>query len=193
MNAHRSSERVAAAIRRVRPEYWRRLPPVRVELDGMWMPGWLLPVATLGAAVAVASTVAADRGQWILLAVIVVFMAVNPDGTAPGVFAVAVGALYVLNHPVAFSGPLHQLVALVPLTIVVSAMVPGVPWRAKIEVSVILVPLTRFAAVQVVAQPLVVVGRVVAETGTVVAWMSPAAAVAVAAGAWWFHRQLRGA
>lgn len=193
MSARRQHERLAAVMRRAHPGYWRHLPPVHVEVDGPWIPGWLLTIAAIGAALIPARIVAADRGQWILLVVIIVFVVANPDGMAPGVFAVAVGSLYLLGHPVPFSGPVHLLVALVPSTLALSCLVPGVPWRTKVEIAIFRAPLVRVLVVQGIAQPLVIVGRIVVDSGTVVAWMPAAAAVGVAIGAWWFHRQLRDA
>lgn len=176
---------------RWRPARWQRQPAVRIALDGPWVPAWMLTVLLVGLAAATIALVAADRGSWVLLGAIVLFIVANPDGLAPGIFAVAVGGMYVMQHPEAFSGPLPLLVVMVPATLVVAAQLPGVPLGAKVELAVLGRPLIRLVAGQLVVQPLVVLGRAITTSATVVVWMPLAAAIAVAVGAWWLARQLR--
>ncbi|MEX2563339.1 MAG: hypothetical protein WD358_08775 [Nitriliruptoraceae bacterium] len=184
------SQRLAGILRTFSPVGRNRAPRVRVELAGRWFPGWMLTVATVVAALGTIALVANDRGQWVLMLVALLFILANPDGMATSVFAVIVGILSLLAYPVAFSGPVHLLVALVPLLFTCASLVGGIPLMARVEVRVLRQPLTRYLVIQAIAQPTAWLGSVVAASAIVIAWMPVAAGAGLAAAGWWFHRQL---
>jgi len=184
------SQRLAGILRTFSPVGRNRAPHVRVDLPGRWVPGWMLTVATVVAALATIALVADDRGQWILMLLVLLFILANPDGMGTSIFAVIVGILYLFGYPAAFSGPVHLLVALVPLLFTCASLVPGIPLMARVEVRVLRQPLIRYLVIQAIAQPIVWLASVVAATATVIAWMPVAAGAGLAAAGWWFHRQL---
>lgn len=135
----------------------RHRPRVRLEL-GPWLPGWLLRLVLAVSVFALAAVVGGGRLAWGVLVVLAACVFVWPSGVAPGA-AVIFLALLLATRP---ESPSPLLVAVVlaglPAVLQFGALLGRTGPAARIEPSVLLVPVPRFLVVQAIVQPLALLG-----------------------------------
>ena len=137
-----------------------RLPAVEVELHG-WVPCWALRLVAVGLALGSAALVIRGPFGWLVVGVVAAVILVRPGSPAAPVLAAVLGfSLLQLDRSPDARGPLLLLGLHACITLCV--LLGATTWAARVRLAVLASPAPSFAAIQLTAQLVGVLGTLLA-------------------------------
>jgi hypothetical protein len=121
---------------------------------------------------------------WVLAVLGALVVLVRPSGVAAAVFAFALGFRLAVAQGDPFAARPYLLLFGVHLLITLARVASLAPWTAKIDLQVLVSPVRRFLALQVVVQLLALGGAAVTATTVTVPWLPVLVGVGLALLAW---------
>jgi hypothetical protein len=143
------------------PVFRRRRPPVGVELRA-WLPGWLLRLVPALAVLGLSTLLDGGPLARFVLTLIALAVYVWPYGPAPAVAVVGCALLLATAPQPSDPRITAVLVAALPAIMQFSAVLGRAGLSARIELGAFVPGLPRYALIQLVVQPLALVGHWVA-------------------------------
>ena len=143
------------------PQMVDRFPPVRLHL-GPTVPGWVLRTVVAALALACVTTIQPQTYVWLLVAGLLAALILVPGRGLPATTAAVIGILLVITG----TPPTIVRTALLLLGLHLMAqfgpLAGQVGFSGRIELRALIPPLRRLLAIQLVAQPIALLGAVLA-------------------------------
>jgi hypothetical protein len=182
-------DRVLATLRIGRASSQRPLPRVGIAF-GAWLPAWVLRGGVAGVALACAALLTPGPGLWAVAVLGALAVLVLPGGAAVAFYAFALGfGLAVAGGPGPAIRPYLMLFG-VHLFVTLGRTVGVAPWSSRVDLHVLVPPLRRLLALQVLVQPLALVGAILTSAAVSVPWVPVLVGVGLAVLGWWLLSQL---
>lgn len=176
-------DRLRATLRIGGPAAQRPLPRVGIAV-GAWVPGWGLRLAVAIVALVCSALLHPGHTLWVLAGLGALVVLARPSGVAAAVFAFALGFRLAVSPGDPFAATPYLLLFGVHLLITLARVASLTPWTAKIDLQVLVPPVRRFLALQVLVQLLAIAGAAVTASSVTVPWLPVLVGVALTLLAW---------